>query len=246
MQRISPLVIAELFSDRAGGHVITSNFPWYSTLIFEEATKWLPAHRQIWELAPLLLALLSIALMSWSALRVAGRWAAALTAVILLCAGPAVLELMFWLTDHTPTWYSPALLAAFLVLLTDSRLSIGWLPLTVITLFIGAVVGIDLATDKELFAGGTAAAAGRGDRDSGGESDGSGHQSHVVCGRPGGCDRSQRDIDGVDHAARRESSPTGSQWALRALKPSPRTLRCGGSRSRSWGTGASLVKRSRS
>lgn len=150
----SPLVVAELFSDRAGGQVVTSNFPWYSTLIFAEVTKWLPAHRQIWELGPLLLGLLSIVLMSWSALRVAGRWAAALTAVILLCAGPAVLELMFWLTDHTPTWYSLALLAAFLVLSSDRRISLGWLPLAVITLFIGVIVGINLATDKELLVAG--------------------------------------------------------------------------------------------
>lgn len=150
----SPLVVAEYFSDRAGGHVITSNFPWYSTLIFAAATKWLPVHRQIWELGPLLLGLLSIALMSWSALRVAGRWAGALTAVILLCAGPNVLELMLWLTDHTPTWYSLALLAAFLVLLTDRRLSLGWLPLTIITLFIGVIVGINAATDKELLISG--------------------------------------------------------------------------------------------
>ena len=150
----SPLVVAEFFSGRAGGQVVTSNFPWYSTLIFAEVTKWLPAHRQIWELGPLLLGLLSIALTSWSAWRVAGRWAAALTAVILLCAGPGVLELMFWLTDHTPTWYSLALLAAFLVLLTDRRISVGWLPLTIITLFIGVIVGINLATDKELLVSG--------------------------------------------------------------------------------------------
>jgi hypothetical protein len=146
----SPLVVAEFFANRAGGHVITSNFPWYSILIFEEATKWLPAHRQIWELGPFCFGLLSIALMSWAASRVAGRWAAALTAVILLCAGPIVLELMFWLTNHTPTWYSLALLAAFLVLLTERNASIGWLPLAILTLFVGVIVGINAATDKEL------------------------------------------------------------------------------------------------
>jgi hypothetical protein len=152
----SSLVVAEYFGDRAGGHIITSNFPWDSTLIFEEATKWLPAHRQIWELGPYLIALLSIALMSWAALRVGGRWAAALTAMILLCAGPAVLELMFWLTNHTTTWYSLALLAAYLVLLTDREVAFGWLPLTLITLCVGAIVGINAATDKELLAAGLA------------------------------------------------------------------------------------------
>jgi hypothetical protein len=152
----APLVLAEQFGARAGGHVVSSNYPWDATLIFAEATKWLPAHREIWELGPLLLGLLSIALMSWAALRVAGRWGAALTAVILLCAGPNLLELMFWLTDHTPTWYSLAVLGAFLVLLTDRKMSIGWLPLTILTLCVGVVVGISVATDKELITGGLA------------------------------------------------------------------------------------------
>jgi hypothetical protein len=134
--------------------VVLSNFPWYSTLVFAEATKWLPAHRQIWEFGPYLIALTSIALMSWAALRVAGRWAAALTAVILVCAGPNLLELMFWLTNHTPTWYSLALLAAFLVLVTDRRISVGWLPLVILTLVIGVIAGINLATDKELLISG--------------------------------------------------------------------------------------------
>lgn len=148
----SPLVLGELFGERDGGHLITSNYPWYATLIFEEATKWLPAHRQIWELGPYLFGLLSIALMSWASWRLAGRWAAALTAVILLCAGPTVLDLMFSLTDHSPVWYSLALLAAFLVLLTDRRISIGWLQLTILTLFVGVIVGIGLATHTELLA----------------------------------------------------------------------------------------------
>jgi hypothetical protein len=150
----SPLVLAELLGDRAGGRVILSTFPAYSTLIFADATKWLPAHRQIWELGPYLLALLSIALMSWAAWRVAGRWAATLTAVILLCAGPGVLELMFWLTNHTSTWYSLALLAAFLVLITERSASIGWLPLAILTLLVGVIVGINVATDKELLISG--------------------------------------------------------------------------------------------
>ncbi|MFI5004817.1 MAG: hypothetical protein ACHQE6_07380 [Solirubrobacterales bacterium] len=150
----SPLVVAELIGERAGGRVLLSNFPWYSTLIFAEATKWLPAHRLVWEVGPFFLGLLSIALMSWAALRVAGRWAAALTAVILLCAGPGRLESMFWLTNHTPTWYSLALLAAFLVLITDRSISIGWLSLTIITLFVGVIVGINVATDKELLVSG--------------------------------------------------------------------------------------------
>ena len=140
----SSLVEAEFFASRGVGRVVLGTFPWYSTLIFMEATKWLPLHRQIWELGPYLMALLSIALMSWAALRVAGRWAAALTAVILLCAGPIVLELMLWLPNHTSTWYSLALLAAFLVLVTKHGGSIGRLPLAMLTLCVGVMEGVNV------------------------------------------------------------------------------------------------------
>jgi hypothetical protein len=143
-------VLGEFYADRAGGQVILANLPWFSTLIFELATKWLPAHRQIWEIGPCLFGLLSIALMSWTASRVAGRWAATLTSVILLCAGPAVLEWMLWLNDHSTTWYSLALLAAFLVLIAERGSSLGWLPLTLLTLFVGVIVGINAASDKTL------------------------------------------------------------------------------------------------
>ncbi|HEV3322192.1 MAG TPA: hypothetical protein VG147_08400 [Solirubrobacteraceae bacterium] len=147
-------VLGELYADRAGGHVIMANLPWFSTLIFELATKWLPDHRQVWVIGPYLFGLLAIALMAWTASRVAGRWAAALTAVILLCAGPPVLELMLWLNDHTTTWYSLALLAAFLVLVMERGSTIGWLPLTILILFVGVIVGVNVASDKILLIAG--------------------------------------------------------------------------------------------
>ncbi len=147
-------VLGEFFAARAGGKVIMANLPWFSTLIFELATKSLPAHRQIWEIGPYLIGLLSIALMAWTAWRVAGRWAATLTAVILLCVGPPVLGLMLWLNDHTTTWYSLVLLAAFLVIVTERGSTLGWLPLTALTLLIGVIVGINAASDKELLTSG--------------------------------------------------------------------------------------------
>ncbi len=147
-------VLGEFYAARAGSNVIMANLPWFSTLIFELATKWLPEHHLIWELGPYLFGLLSIALMAWATWRVAGRWAAAVTAVILLCAGPPVLELMLWLNDHTTTWYSLALLAAFLVLIAERGATIGWLPLTVLTLFVGVIVGVNAASDKELLVSG--------------------------------------------------------------------------------------------
>ena len=55
------------------------------------ATRSLPLHRQLWELAPYLMALAGAALAAWSVWQVAGRTAATLTAVLLVCASPATL-----------------------------------------------------------------------------------------------------------------------------------------------------------
>jgi hypothetical protein len=142
--------LGQFYADRAGDHVVMANLPWFSTLIFELLTKWLPGHLQIWKFGPYLIGLLSIALMAWTAGRIAGRWAATLTGIILLCAGPAVLELMMWLNNHTTTWYSLALLAAFLVLVAERGSSLGWPILTLLVLVVGAIVGVNAASDKEM------------------------------------------------------------------------------------------------
>ncbi len=142
--------LGQFYADRAGDHVVMANLPWFSTLIFELLTKPLPGHLQIWELGPYLIGLLSIALMAWTASRVAGRWAAALTGIVLLCAGPSVLGLMLWLNDHSTTWYSLAILAAFLVLVAERGPSLGWPILALLVLAVGAIVGINTASDKEL------------------------------------------------------------------------------------------------
>ena len=111
-------VIGQLFGGApAHATVVLGEFGWYATLLFELATKWLPAHRQIWESAPYAMALAGAALTAWSVWQVAGRWAASLTAVVLVCAAPPTLHLLLSMTQHAPDWFCLALLAAFLVLL---------------------------------------------------------------------------------------------------------------------------------
>jgi hypothetical protein len=149
-------VIGELYAQRAGSTILLGNLPWYSTLIFELATKWLPAHRQIWEVGPYAFSLIAVALMAWAAWRVAGLWAATVTSVLLVCASPPVFDLTLWLHDHTATWYSLALLGAFLVLITERRARLGWLPLAILTLAVGVIVGINAASDEELLISGLA------------------------------------------------------------------------------------------
>jgi hypothetical protein len=155
----SAQMISELFAHRAGGTVYMANLPWYSTLIFGLATKWLPDHREIWVVGPYCLALLAIAVMAWTTSRLAGRWAAAVTAVILLCASQTMLPEMFWLNNHMSTFCSLALLAAFLVLLEERADSLPAPALAGMTLAVGVIVGVNAASDELLIIVGLAPVA---------------------------------------------------------------------------------------
>jgi hypothetical protein len=150
-------VIGELFGGVPGQRqVILGQMGWFSTLLFELATRSLPHHRQIWEGAPYAMALASVALIAWATWRVAGRWAAAITATLLVCAGPRTLTLLFSLNDHSTTWFSLALLAALLVLVEHRPAQLGRIPLALIVVVGGLVVGANAASDLVLVVAGLA------------------------------------------------------------------------------------------
>jgi hypothetical protein len=150
-------VIGELFGHAAGHpQVLLGHLGWYSTLLFELGTHWLPLHRQIWEGAPYAMALGSAALVGWGALRVAGRWAGAVAASIVVCAGPGMLGLLLALNDHASTWFTLAALGAFVVLLEQraSTLAGGWLA--ALAIVVGALLGANAASDVLLSIAGAA------------------------------------------------------------------------------------------
>ena len=134
--------------------VVLGQMAWFSTLMFELATRWLPLHRQIWEAAPYAMALASAALIAWGLWRVAGRWAAAVGGAIVVCAAPHTLHLLFSLNDHSATWFSLALLAGVLVLgeLRGGELGIGATAL--VGVVVGAIVGANMASDTLLIGAG--------------------------------------------------------------------------------------------
>lgn len=148
-------VIGELFGGSpAHREVVLGKMAWFSTLLFELATRWLPAHRQIWETTPYALALLSAGLLAWGAWQVAGRWAATITGVIALCASPATLSWLFSLNDHSPDWFCNALLASLLILLGRSETRWGGRPLIAAGVGVGIIVGVNLASDPLVAVGG--------------------------------------------------------------------------------------------
>jgi hypothetical protein len=148
---VSAPVIGQLFGAApAHASVVLGEFGWYSTLLFELATKWLPGHREIWVLAPLLMALAGAGLVAWSAWSVAGRFSASLSLTLLVCAAPATLRLELSLTQHAPDWFCCALLSAWLVLIVRYGALLRPLLLGLLTLAVGLIVGVNAASDPLL------------------------------------------------------------------------------------------------
>jgi hypothetical protein len=138
------------------GAIVLGNLQWYSTLLFELMTRGLPLHRQLWELAPYLMALASVALIVWSLWRVASRWAAMMAAAVLLCASPQLLLLLFSSDDHSPTWFTVALLGAWAVALQLPAMSSRRRTPLLLggCLVVGVVAGVNAASDQLAVVGG--------------------------------------------------------------------------------------------
>jgi len=150
-------VIGQLFGAAHPQQVGLGQLPWYSTLIYELATRWLPLHRQLWEATPYALLLAAVLLIGWSVWQVAGRWAAGIAATLLICASPKTLGWLSSLNDHSPTWFTLALLGAFLVFVEQraDRVALGWTA--ALTVAVGVIAGMNAASDDLLYVAGLAA-----------------------------------------------------------------------------------------
>jgi hypothetical protein len=148
---VSAPYIGELYAHAPhGAQVVLGDIPWYTTLWFESLTRSFPAHRQLWELAPWIVAVLGIGLVGWSASKVAGRWAGMIVAVTLACSGPALLSLQFGLSVHALAYVHVCVLGAFGVLLAHQSGLIGgrrWMHTATLTAVV-LVTGAGIASDK--------------------------------------------------------------------------------------------------
>jgi hypothetical protein len=151
-------VIGELFGAApSGANVVLGTFGWYATLLFYLGTKWLPYHRQVWEAAPFAMALAGAGLTAWSVSQVASRWAASVTAVLLVCTSPVTLRLELATTQHAPAWFGVVLLGAFAVWLgLEPRRPRRWPVIAVLVLVVGTIVGANAASDPLLSIAGVA------------------------------------------------------------------------------------------
>jgi len=150
---VVPHEIAKLMSSHSGT-IVLGDSAWYSTLLFERATRGLPFYRPLWDLAPFIATAIAFSAIVWSVWRLAGRWAAALTLSLLVCAGAPLLTQYGQLDNHVPTWMSDSLLIAGLVWMLypgSPRRRARWLPLAI---GLGLLVALNLASDPLLYAGG--------------------------------------------------------------------------------------------
>jgi hypothetical protein len=153
---VSAPYIGELYPARGpGAHVVLGNIPWYSTLWFEQLTRGLPAHREIWEGAPWLFSLFGVSLVAWSAGKAAGRWAAMVVAVALVCAGPGLLTYQFALSIHAAAYLHVCILGAFIVLCVSRRGQVrGPFAHVALCAAVGAVTAVGVASDRLLVVAG--------------------------------------------------------------------------------------------
>ncbi len=138
-------VIAETMGD---GTVVLERFGWFTALWFALLTKSLPLHRQIWEVAPYLFSLCSVALLAWASWRLAGRWAAAMTATAAVATSPFVSYGLVTLNFHSGTWPPTVVLAAYCLWLAHHPSPT---RSVVAAVLVSALAGTTLASDS-LFA----------------------------------------------------------------------------------------------
>jgi hypothetical protein len=146
---VSGPMIAQLYGSAApGAHVTLGDSFWFPALFIELGTKWLPAHREVWEAEPYLISLITIGLIAWCAKRVAGVWAAVMVCATLAVASPNLVNLQFEFAGHVFAFLEVAILGAFLTACVEGDGLIGgrW-PHQSLTVLVGIVAAIGVASD---------------------------------------------------------------------------------------------------
>lgn len=122
--------------------------PWYTTLWFEWATRWVPFYRQVWEVGPWVVAVGGIVLVAWATAKVAGRWCGWLVVAVLVCASPHLLAVQLGSDLHGFTAVNVCVLDAFLVLLVLKGGRVGGrLTHPLLCILVAAVTAGGLASD---------------------------------------------------------------------------------------------------
>jgi hypothetical protein len=141
---VTPQLVAESIRADGMSETVLGTFGPYTTILFDVLTEDLPGHRRIWLVWPLLLALAGVALMARCSWRLAGPWAAAVTAAIGVCVSTPMLPIYVAPANRNALLFCQALLGAFLLAI-GRGLPRRWAVAGAIA--IGALVGASTASD---------------------------------------------------------------------------------------------------
>lgn len=145
---VATALVAEDLARGIGGPTVLGDVSSLSTLMAFLATEWLPGHRWIWGAMPYALTLIGVALLALASYRLAGRWAAAVTASLSLAVSADVLFTEIAPAFRATTWFSVALLVAAVVLVAQGRIARRWLLGGGVV--VGLITGLNAASDPLL------------------------------------------------------------------------------------------------
>ena len=124
------------------GTVYLAADPNYVTILADSVVA---PHQAVWEWGPMVVAVLTVGSLGWTAARVAGRWAAALTVMGATCVTPVVLHSLVGQSYHGLSLLLSALCGAALVGQATSRARPGLLAVG--TAGLGLIAGVIAASD---------------------------------------------------------------------------------------------------
>jgi len=151
----APGVIAECLVVRgcAHGQVVLGQISYFTTLWFDLATAGLPFHHALWRVAPYLLSLVGVGVLTWTGWRLGGRRPAILSFAIGVASSSVVLYASVAQAFHATTWFSTIVLGSVLaVAARRPNLSRRWIVMS--SAGLSLLVGANLASDPLLGVGG--------------------------------------------------------------------------------------------
>lgn len=134
----------------SGNMEIASSGQWVA-LWFGLLTAWLPLHRELWGIAPMLTFIATALLVGWSVAQISSRRAAILAVLIGLVASPPALAFFLAAGAHNSVYVCTALLGAYVIYLTRER-ERSKLTRFGVPVILGVFVGACLASDLLLVA----------------------------------------------------------------------------------------------
>jgi hypothetical protein len=141
-------VLGESIGSIPGGSYVTlGNHSWYEEWLFLLATHGLPAHQNLWRVAPGLWSLFGVGALVWTIRRVLDAWSAALCGAALLCVGAFGRFCFLTLDWHSLGLVHTILVVAVAVWVAQRVHSSSWRLVIAVAFALGMLSAFPLASD---------------------------------------------------------------------------------------------------